>query len=82
MISGAQIRAGRSLLGWSSQDLAEKAQVGWSTVKRFEDQDTVPNSRAGTLDKIIAILEAQGIEFIGDPITSPGVRLRPSKATT
>lgn len=79
MISGPQIRAGRSLLGWSSQDLAQKAEVGWSTVKRFEDNDTVPNSRAGTLEKIVSVLEAEGIEFIGDPVTSPGVRLRARK---
>jgi ribosome-binding protein aMBF1 (putative translation factor) len=76
VISGAQIRAARGLLNWSSQELAEQAHVGWSTVKRFEDSDEVPQSRAKTLEKILAVLEASGIEFLGDPLASPGVRLR------
>ena len=80
MISGAQLRAGRSLLGWSSQELAEAAGVGWSTVKRFEELDVVPRSRSDTLHKIQCALETAGIEFIGDPILSPGVRLRRKQA--
>jgi len=63
-------------LNWSSQELADQACVGWSTVKRFEDKDEIPQSRAKTLEKILAALEEAGIEFIGDPLTSPGVRLR------
>jgi ribosome-binding protein aMBF1 (putative translation factor) len=64
------------LLNWTSQQLAEKADVGWSTVKRFEELDEIPRSRAKTLEKIESTLERAGIEFIGDPVTSPGVRLR------
>ncbi len=29
-----------------------------------------------TLERVIAALEAKGIEFLGDPLTSPGVRLK------
>lgn len=76
MISGAQIRAARGLLGWSSQELANRSGVGWSTIKRFEDIETVPRSRAGTLDRVRQALEEQGVEFLGDPNSSPGVRLR------
>ena len=76
MISGAQIRAGRALLGLSSQSLAQQSGVGWSTVKRFEEQDDVPSTRAGTLERLKTYLEENGIEFLGDPIESPGVRLR------
>ena len=79
MVSGAQIRAGRGLLDWSTQQLAQRAGVGWSTVKRFEDVDQIPNSRSDTLSKIQEALEAAGIEFIGDPTTSPGVQLRKRK---
>ncbi len=79
MVSGAQIRAGRGLLGWPSQVLAERSGVGWSTIKRFEECEGIPASRAGTLERVQGALEAAGVEFIGDPETSPGVRLRPRK---
>jgi len=77
VISGAQIRAGRALLGLSSQSLAELSGVGWSTVKRFEEQNDVPSARSGTLERLKNYLEDNGVEFLGDPIQSPGVRLRP-----
>lgn len=79
MISGAQIRAGRNLLGLSSREFASLANVSWATIKRFELADGIPPSRAGTLERVQVALEAAGIEFIGDPVTSPGVRLRASK---
>ena len=75
VVSGAHIRAARGLLGWSSQQLAAVSGVGWSTIKRFEEAEGIPPSRSGTLDRIKEALEAAGIEFIGDPIHSPGVRL-------
>lgn len=74
MISAAQIRAGRSLLGLSSRELAKRARVGWTTIKRFEDLDGIPPSRSGTLLRVKEALEAEGVEFLGDPISSPGVR--------
>lgn len=82
MVSGAQIRAGRGLLNWSSQDLANRSNVGWSTIKRFESSDGIPASKAQTLERVILTLEQAGIEFFGDPLTSPGVRLRRDKGAT
>jgi DNA-binding transcriptional regulator YiaG len=76
LISGSQLRCARALLGLSAKELAELSGVGWATLQRFETQDGIPDSRSGTLDKVRAALEAQGIEFLGDPETSPGVRLR------
>ena len=76
MISAAQIRAARALLGLSAVQLAERAGVDWSTVQRFETADGVPRSRSGTLERIKQALEQAGIDFIGDPISSPGVQLR------
>lgn len=81
MISGAQIKAARSLLGLSSREFAEFADVSWATVKRFEDAEGIPPSRAGTLERVKAALEQAGIEFLGDPVASPGVRLRRKKAS-
>ncbi len=59
----------------SSRQVAESTGVSWATVKRFEDHDGIPPSRSGTLHRVQTALEAAGIEFIGDPIHSPGVRL-------
>jgi hypothetical protein len=50
--------------------------VGWATIKRFEDASGVPPSRSGTLERVVEALEAEGIEFLGDPERSPGVRLK------
>lgn len=75
-VSAAQIRAGRGLLGLTSKQLADLAGVGWATVKRFEETEGIPASRSGTLERVAAALEAEGIEFIGDPLKSPGVQLK------
>ncbi|MBO6675234.1 MAG: helix-turn-helix transcriptional regulator [Rhizobiales bacterium] len=76
MIGSVQIRAARGLLGISAQELAQMANVPHRTVQRLESSDGIPPSRGGTLDRVREALEAAGIEFIGDPIHSPGVRLR------
>lgn len=76
MLSGSQIRAARALLGISSEDLAEISGVGWATIRRLELNDGVPSVRGATLSKIHAAFEAEGIEFIGDPLKSPGVQLK------
>jgi transcriptional regulator with XRE-family HTH domain len=75
MPSGPQIRAARALLGITADKLAGVATVTLRTIQRFERVQGVPVSRSGTLERVIAALEAEGIEFIGDPITSPGVQL-------
>ena len=76
MISGAQIRAARALLGISATELASRADVGWATIQRFEAADGVPHSRSRTLQRIQDTLEDAGVIFLGDPISSPGVQLR------
>ena len=75
MISGQQIKAARLLLGLESSQLATMAGIGIATIKRFEAADGIPASRSGNLEKVRAALEAQGIRFFGDPISSPGVQL-------
>jgi hypothetical protein len=72
MISGAQIRAARRLLGWNVNELAQRASVGNFTVDQIE-------GLAGPYPGLATIkttLETAGIEFTGDP---PGVRLHPKK---
>ena len=76
MISSSQIKAARSLLSWSMQKLSEKADVSLITIKRYEAAGGIPEGKVAQLMKIKIALEAAGIEFLGDPIESPGVRLR------
>ena len=84
MISGAQIRAARALIGISAAELASLAGVGHRTLQRFEAFDAVPDGRTAVLLQIIRALEDAGVEFIGDPVTSPGVQLkrRPSQLSS
>ena len=77
MISSSQIKAARSLLSWSMQKLSDKADVSLITIKRYEASGGIPEGKVAQLMKIKNALETAGIEFLGDPIESPGVRLRP-----
>lgn len=53
MLSGAQCRMARGLMCWSVQQLAERADVGLSTIKRLEAVDSVPvSAQVGTLQSI------------------------------
>ena len=80
VISGAQIRAGRSIMGLTSQELAHLSGVSWATIKRFELEEGIPPTRSGTLERVQEALERAGIEFLGDPVKSPGVRLKRGSA--
>ena len=83
MISGAQIRAARALLGLSATELARLSGVGHRTVQRFEIADGIPDCRTAIMMQLIKAFETQGIKFDGDPVDSPGVRLfRKSNAGT
>ena len=56
-----QIRAARSLLGWSQNDLASRAGVAVSTVADFErgQRNPVPNNASA----IRYALESAGVQF-------------------
>ena len=78
MISTAQIKAARALLGWTAKDLAQQSGVSLATIQRLEPQVGVPVSHHRTLVDIKRALEAAGIEFIGTPENGPGVRKKRS----
>lgn len=74
MISGAQIRAARALLGWSQEALAVAADVSALSVKRLETgAAAVSDDLRG---KVVAALEVAGVEFIPENGGGAGVRLR------
>jgi transcriptional regulator with XRE-family HTH domain len=77
MITGAQVRAAKALIGWSGNDLAQNAGVGLSTIRRIEGCDGLLEAASvKTLQAIQKALELGGVEFIGSPEEGPGVRLK------
>jgi transcriptional regulator with XRE-family HTH domain len=77
LVSGAQIRAARGLLGWTARDLARRAIVSVATVNLIEEATGLPSTTKTQLEAVQAALEAAGIEFLeGD---APGLRLHMNK---
>jgi predicted transcriptional regulator len=76
MITSEQCRAGRGLLGWSQQELADSAGVGVVTVHQLEAGTSEP--RRATLVVVRRAFEKAGVEFIDENGGGPGVRLRKS----
>ena len=75
-ITGGQIRAARGFLQWTAAELASKAKVSLSTVRRAEDAVGVPALTAANADAIRRTLEGAGVHFIPENGGGAGVRLR------
>jgi len=79
MMTPAQLRAARALLGWSRDTLAEKSGTAGETVQGFESRGSDP--KRSTLIKWTRALEAAGVVLIDeDAELGPGVRLQKGKA--
>jgi hypothetical protein len=76
-LTSAQIRAGRALLNWSADVLAQVSVLGLATIRRAESAKGPTSLTAANDLAIRRALEAAGVEFLdGDAGTGPGVRLR------
>ena len=65
MPSSAQIVAARALLGIRQKELARLAKIHHTTLSRLESAGwAVAPGFAGAIDKVVAVLEAHGVEFI------------------
>jgi len=74
VITSAQLRAARALVGVSQQFVADLANVSVPTIKRMERGDGPVRGSHLTVSAVVAVLEAAGVVFIdGD---EPGVKLR------
>jgi transcriptional regulator with XRE-family HTH domain len=74
VITGAQIRAARKLLGWSANELARRTGMQASTVHRSECVNGEPPITTQHATVIRQALEKAGVEFTnGD---EPGVKLK------
>ncbi|RMG29973.1 MAG: XRE family transcriptional regulator [Gammaproteobacteria bacterium] len=81
MLTAAQMKAARALLGWDQRQLAEAAGLSVPTVQRMESSDGNVRGNVDSLVKVVEALEAAGIELIAEGAASPagggrGVRLR------
>ena len=72
MISSAQLRASRALLGIDQRRLAELSGLSLPTIQRMEASDGVIRGHVDSLMKLVAALDAAGIELIGEGAGSSG----------
>lgn len=75
-LTSAQLRAARSLIRWSAEDLARKTALSVATIRRAELSDRETSMTAANDLAVRRALEAAGIEFIDENGGGPGVRLR------
>jgi transcriptional regulator with XRE-family HTH domain len=80
MITGAQMRAARALLGLDQRKLAALAGLSLPTIQRMEASDGVVRGNVDSLMKLVDALAGGGIELIGEGAASSsggrGVRLK------
>ncbi len=72
MITAGQLRATRAILGIDQRQLAEAAGLSLPTIQRMEASDGVIRGNVNSLMKLIAALDALGIELISDNAMSQG----------
>lgn len=72
MITAGQLRATRAILGIDQRQLAEAAGLSLPTIQRMEASDGVIRGNVDSLMKLIAALDALGIELISDNAMSQG----------
>lgn len=80
MITAAQLRAARALAGLDQRALADLSDLSVPTIQRMEASEGVVRGNVDSLMKLIAALEAAGVELIGEGAASAsggrGVRLK------
>ena len=86
MITAAQLRAARALLGIDQRQLADLCGLSVPTIQRMEASEDVIRGNVDSLMKLISALETSGVELISDGGVSQGggrgVRLKTSARNT
>jgi transcriptional regulator with XRE-family HTH domain len=75
-LTSAQIRAARSLLRWSAEDLARHSVLSVATIRRAELAEDETSMTAANDLAVRRALEKAGVEFIDENGGGPGVRLQ------
>lgn len=72
VITAGQLRASRALLGIDQRKLAEKAGLSLPTIQRMEASEGVIRGNVDSLMKLVAALDALGIDLMSDNAASQG----------
>ncbi len=72
MITASQLRASRALLGIDQRKLAELSDLSLPTIQRMEASEDVIRGNVDSLMKLVAALEAAGVELIAENVASSG----------
>lgn len=72
MITSAQMRAARALLGIDQRQLAQHSGLSLPTIQRMETSGGVVRGNVDSLMKLVEALAANGIELIGEGAASGG----------
>ena len=72
MITAAQLRAARALLGIDQRRLAELSGLSVPTIQRMEASEGVIRGNVDSLMKLVGALDAAGLELIGEGVVSSG----------
>ena len=80
MITAPQMRAARALLGMDQRTLAQRAGLSVPTIQRMEASTEQVRGTVDSLVKVVAALDAAGVELIAEGAVSQadgrGVRLK------
>jgi transcriptional regulator with XRE-family HTH domain len=80
MITAAQLRAARALIGMDQRELAAASGLSLPTIQRMEASEGVIRGNVDSLMKLIAALELAGVELINEGAVSEkggrGIRLK------
>jgi len=74
LITGSQLRAARTLVRWSADDLAERSRVALDRIVQVEAEDGPVPVTAADARALRLALEKAGVEFIPEDIAGVGVR--------
>lgn len=74
IVTPAQIRGARGILNLSYEEVARRAGISPTTIRRLEDERLSIQSRPDTLRAVKSVLEEAGVEFLNFPNGgAPGV---------
>jgi transcriptional regulator with XRE-family HTH domain len=80
MITSAQLRAARGLLGIDQRELADLAGLSVPTIQRMEASNGVIRGNVDSMMKLMTALDVAGVELIAEDAasraTGRGVRLK------
>ena len=72
MMTAAQMRAARALVGIDQRGLAEMAGVSLPTIQRMESSEGNVRGVIESLTRVVEALDRAGVELIGDNAVSSG----------